>query len=320
VSNYPKVSILIPAFNSAAFIAETLDSAINQSWPNTEIIVVDDGSTDETPQILAAYRQHGLSIIHQDRCGAASARNRAFRVSSGDYIQYLDADDLLSPTKIESQINDLLLSPPLHISSCGWGGFLDTPSHATFTPQAIWKTLTPIDWMVMAWQGGGMMQTACWLTPRSLIEGTTGWDESLISNPNDDGEFFCRVLTHCTKIIFNPEAKVFYRKNVGESLSKQISTTAVKSLLLTCHSNTQQAQTLEDSERVRQACAAHYLNFIYRFHPAHKSLVHEARVSVEKLGVKIRPEIGGARFRWLTKLIGFENALKIRAFFLGRIE
>ena len=94
------VSILIPAFNAQESIAETLQSAIAQTWPRKEIIVVDDGSTDATLAIARQFESDSVRVVTQKNQGAAAARNMAFSLSHGDYIQWLDADDLLAPDKI----------------------------------------------------------------------------------------------------------------------------------------------------------------------------------------------------------------------------
>src|SRR4029078_12423266 len=89
------VSILIPAYNSEEWIADSLESALAQSWPNKEIIVVDDGSTDRTLDVVTRFDSKLVKVATQPNQGAAAARNKAFSLSNGDYIQWLDADDLL---------------------------------------------------------------------------------------------------------------------------------------------------------------------------------------------------------------------------------
>jgi glycosyltransferase involved in cell wall biosynthesis len=313
----PKVSILIPVFNSDRYVVPTIQSALDQSWKNLEVIVVDDGSTDASVKLISGFDDTKVKLIRQHRLGAAAARNKAFRNSTGDFIQYLDADDLLSPNKIESQLHDLLGSEAGRIASCGWGQFVVAVPDAKFIPEQVWASLSPLDWLVESWEGGGMMQTACWLTPRYLIEATEGWNESLVSNPNDDGEFFCRVLLNCSGILFNEDGKVFYRSNVEGSLSKQLSTAAVKSLFETCDSYAEHILAVENTERVRHACAMNYQKFIYRFHPAHKELVCLARDRIRALKIRVIKPIGGGNFQKLARIVGFENALRFRALLRG---
>ena len=98
------VSILIPAFNAEAWIGDTIRSALAQTWQRKEIIIVDDGSTDETLAIARRFASKELVVVGQENQGAAAARNHAFSLSQGDYIQWLDADDLLSPDKLARSV------------------------------------------------------------------------------------------------------------------------------------------------------------------------------------------------------------------------
>src|SRR6266404_5533326 len=88
-------------------IASTIDSAVGQTWPNKEIIVVDDGSTDGTLAIARRFASKDVSVVTQEHQGAAAARNRALSVCQGNHIQWLDADDLLERDKIERQVLEL---------------------------------------------------------------------------------------------------------------------------------------------------------------------------------------------------------------------
>jgi glycosyltransferase involved in cell wall biosynthesis len=93
------VSILIPAYNSENWIDETIISAINQVWPSKEIIIVDDGSKDDTYNCARKYESKNVILKRQDNRGACSARNTALELAQGDYIQWLDADDRLASDK-----------------------------------------------------------------------------------------------------------------------------------------------------------------------------------------------------------------------------
>ena len=99
----PLVSILIPAYNAAEWIAESLRSAMEQTWPRKEIIVVDDGSRDRTAEVARRFASNEVAVVSIENQGAAAARNHALQLAQGDYIQWLDADDLLAPDKIERQ-------------------------------------------------------------------------------------------------------------------------------------------------------------------------------------------------------------------------
>ncbi len=96
------VSVVTPVFNGARFLAEAIDSVLAQTYPTVEIVVVDDGSTDRTPEIIASYPNvHGL---RQERAGQAAARNRGVAAATGEYVAFLDADDVMLPDRLERQV------------------------------------------------------------------------------------------------------------------------------------------------------------------------------------------------------------------------
>ena len=100
----PLVSIAIPAYNAEEWIGHTLESAVGQTWPRKEIIVVNDGSTDRTAEIAKRFASKQLKVVSTENRGLSAAVNHALRQCQGDYIQELDSDDLLAPNKIEVQL------------------------------------------------------------------------------------------------------------------------------------------------------------------------------------------------------------------------
>ena len=102
--NHPLVSILVAAYNAEPWIAEALASAVGQTHPNIELIVVDDGSTDGTLAVARQFEGPRVRVIAQGNCGACAARNQAFEESQGIYVKFLDADDALTPDAIATQV------------------------------------------------------------------------------------------------------------------------------------------------------------------------------------------------------------------------
>lgn len=231
----PLVSIIIPIYNSDKFLAETIHSAMAQTWVNKEIILVDDGSTDNSLAIAKTFECEWIRIFHQQNKGASAARNYGIREAKGEYIQFLDADDLLSPNKIEEQlkllrnsINSLAIGPTVYFKD-GANPFEIPIIHEWFQEGSI----DNIDFLIKLYGGeligpnyGGMIALHSWLTPRSVIEKAGFWNENL--SFDDDGEYFCRVVLNADKIIYSEKAVAYYRKQVSNSLS---SIKSVKSII-----------------------------------------------------------------------------------------
>jgi glycosyltransferase involved in cell wall biosynthesis len=109
VTTAPIISVVIPCYNSARFLAETIESVLAQGYPNLEIVAVDDGSTDDSAKIAAQYP--GVTCVFQDNAGVAAARNNGFLHSTGEYVVFLDHDDRLVPGALNSNLQCLLDEP-----------------------------------------------------------------------------------------------------------------------------------------------------------------------------------------------------------------
>jgi glycosyltransferase involved in cell wall biosynthesis len=121
-SGKPLVSVLVPAYNAAEYLAETIDSVLAQTYPHVEIIVVDDGSKDETPAVLARYGDRVVAK-RQDNQGLAGARNAAFDLARGEYVAWLDADDVAMPERIALQVAFLEEHPDCVVVASDFSAF-----------------------------------------------------------------------------------------------------------------------------------------------------------------------------------------------------
>src|ERR1700678_4298583 len=218
----PLVSILIPAYNAEAYISDTLRSAIAQTWENKEIIVVDDGSKDKTFAVARQFESDRVKVVTQRNQGASATRNHAFSLSQGDYVQWLDADDLMAPEKTSTQIEAAERSGSKRtLISGAWAHFMHRPYRAEFLPSPLWEDLQPAEWMTRKMELNIYMQTATWLVSRELAEAAGPWDTRLLGD--DDGEFFDRVLLASNGTRFVKESRVYYRQSGASIRSASIS-------------------------------------------------------------------------------------------------
>ena len=186
----PLISILIPAYNAWPWIAETIRSALGQTWPNKEVIVVDDGSTDRTLRVAQQFEAKGVRVVTQPNQGAAAARNTAFSLSRGDYIQWLDADDLLSPHKVAHRWSKPHGRRTDEYSFLRHGVLSDmSRAKQNLFQVPFGSTFAPTEWLIRKWEGHLHVQTATWLVSRELTEAAGPWDPRLVVD--DDGEYFC---------------------------------------------------------------------------------------------------------------------------------
>jgi glycosyltransferase involved in cell wall biosynthesis len=232
--------------------------------------------------------------VSTENRGAAAARNHALQLSQGDYIQWLDADDILAPDKIERQLAALRADDSKRILlSSLWAPFYYRTRHASFVHNSLCQDLSPVEWLLRKMGENLHMQTATWLTSRELTEAAGGWDTRLLFD--DDGEYFCRVLlaSDCTRFV--PEARVFYRISPSSRVSHIGTSNGKKdAMTISMRLHIQYLRSLEDSERVRKACLTYLQNWYPTFYPERPDIVAE----LQSLAAQLHGHLEEPRLRW----------------------
>jgi glycosyltransferase involved in cell wall biosynthesis len=305
---HPTVSILIPAYNSEKWIGNTIQSALDQTWPHKEIIVVDDGSRDATLAVTKRFASSKVKVVTQANGGAAAARNTAYGLAQGDYIQWLDADDVLHPRKIEAQVARAAQVGSRRVLLSGaWAYFIYRLSTARFTPSPLWENLSPAEWLVRKMGSNLHMQTDNWLVSRELSDAAGPWDVQLWRD--NDGEYFCRVILASERIEFVPDARSYYRQAGFKSVSYiGGSSKKLESLFRSMTLHIQYLRTLEDSPRSRAACVRYIRTWLHEFYPFRQDLGDRLVVLAKQLdGEDVRPRLSW-KYDWMVKLFGWHTA------------
>jgi glycosyltransferase involved in cell wall biosynthesis len=309
----PLVSILIPAYNAANVIGDTIESALAQTWPRSEIIIVDDGSTDRTRAVARRFESRSVLVVAQENQGAAAARNRAMALCQGDYIQWLDADDLLSPDKVAKQMEARLGGfGDRTLLSSGWGYFIQRPHRAEFRPSPLWCDLSPTAWLIRKMSQNLHMQTATWLVSRELTQAAGPWNTRLLGD--DDGEYFCRVLLASDGVRFVPEGKVFYRRSPSSLSYIGFSSRKMEAHWVSMRLHVDYLRSLEDSDRVRAACVQYLQNWLMVFHPERPDIVREAEQLAAELNGRLELPRLSWKYEWIRRLFGWGLAKKAQVY------
>jgi glycosyltransferase involved in cell wall biosynthesis len=305
----PLVSIIIPAYNAAQWLRESVGSALVQTWPSKEILVIDDGSTDGTIELARDLEKSGVQVIAQTNGGASRARNAGLRAARGDYIQFLDADDLLAADKIEQQMAVLQSRGPRVLSSSAWARFRDDPREASFAPEANWRDLTGVEFLQLHYEQHCMMQPAAWLASRELLEAAGPWNEALTLN--DDGEYFARVMLQAEGIVFVEKARSFYRSGRAGSLSGRKDQKALTSLFESVRLTLSCLETADQSPRTSEAIAYAWKWTSFELYPGAPELARRAEENCARYGGSRRPLPASGRFKLLAPLLGWRLAKRL---------
>ncbi|EKA80944.1 glycosyltransferase family 2 protein, partial [Bacteroides fragilis] len=308
-----KVSILIPCYNSEKWVGETLDCCLRQTYPNIEIILVDDGSTDNSLAIARDYerKDERIHVFSQPNSGGCRARNLAFEKSTGDYIKYLDADDLMSDDMIEMQMKRLeKANDSLAISTCSWQEFWNS-TNVKFCKRCIYKDYNdPIELLTDLWTKSEMFAVTCYLVPRQLISLVGKWDEQLTKN--QDGDFFCRVLSKTSKVLFCKSPQFYYRRgHFSVSTQNSLSPTKMQSSLDSRINYEKTILPIRNTPLVRRGLALNYSIVMFNS-PVNSKWFNEAKRRIYALGEKpIHPTAKGIQKK-IVSIIGLTTYLQIK--------
>ena len=215
------VSVIMPAFNSEVYISEAIQSVVQQTYPHLELIVVDDGSTDKTREIVDGYMRGDSRIryIHQKNSGPAAARNRGIQAARGKYVAFLDSDDIWFLDKLEKQM-DFITSHSGYVVYGGarylWekpGGFVESEDTKTF--QNFDTIRENLEYLLFH---PNLTITSTVLLEKSMLEKVKGFDTTL-SSSEDDNLYFRLALHH--KFFALNEA-VFYRRRHGNNVTRKL--------------------------------------------------------------------------------------------------
>ena len=222
--NNPLVSVIIPLYNAEKSISETIYSVTSQSYYNWEIIIINDGSTDKSLSIIKSFESEKIKVISVENGGASRARNIGISIAKGDYIQFLDSDDIISHDKLRNQVA-LLEKYNASIVFCNTFRFDDIGSIQCgvysrindFSSATIQLSTEDFLYRLFIKDGIKMIAVHAFLVKRSLILSAGTWNENI--SLDDDGEFFFRVYLKVDRILYDSLSICFYRFSNINSLS-----------------------------------------------------------------------------------------------------
>ena len=201
------VSVIIPCFNAESFIKETIDSVLNQTHLNCDVVVVDDGSTDNSASLVESYKER-VTLLKQSNSGESVARNNGAKAASGDFLLFLDADDYLHPESLERLLNSLESHDhAVACMQCAWfegekeNVFHTTKPKDSFFPYIFSANINPIH---------------CWLISREFFLSLGGFMEG--QHYFEDWDFWFRVALEDVKIVPVDFAGAYYRQHQNQQL------------------------------------------------------------------------------------------------------
>ncbi len=229
------VSVIIPTYNRSSLLIDSLRSVAKQSLHNLECIIIDDGSADDTEDIVNSFIEKDSRFKYFKRSseyaiGACGSRNMGFDLSNGKYIQYLDDDDLLSRDKLELQVNNLEDQKSKNVfTTCDWDVYWESKD---FEPKNIFnnqKKILADEYLDKLAENETFIPYHTFLIPRNVVKNAGLWNVDLTIN--DDAEFMLRILLNSDGLINTKDCYVLYRTHNENRLSSSYNKDSLKSIL-----------------------------------------------------------------------------------------
>lgn len=211
------VSIIIPCFNSARFVGQAIESALAQTYTNLEIVVVDDGSTDSSRDVIGSFDDQRMRYVYQENKGLAASRNTGIRLATGHFLTFLDADDKILPDKIEIQVAAAKVNPDVGLIYTDFCYFSENELHQSVRPE---RRSQSGDMFVDLLGGSTLIVVHAPLTRRKWIDQAGGFDESLTAL--EDWDLWLRLSYTGCPFFYIDQPLALYRMTQGSMSSDQL--------------------------------------------------------------------------------------------------
>lgn len=302
----------MPAYNSGPWIVPAIASVLSQQACGLELIVVDDGSTDNTVQLVQSVNDPRIRLLHCPHAGQSVASNLGAAQARGDYLKFVDADDILLPGHLGAQLAAGRAAEGCLVS-CRWGYFREDPSAVSARRESVQRDFSdPLEWIVTSLtRDEGMMGAWMWLIPISVWQRSGGFDESLTLNK--DFDLSIRLLLASGGVRYAGDAIYGYRKGLPAAVTQIRNRAAMESAFRTTELGIASLLAREDSERIRRIAADRFQMWLYRFFPDFPDLAAQAEIRIAELGGSDRRLQGGPLLRLLQPMIGWKGVRRLQS-------
>ena len=315
----PFISVVIPVYNAEKFIAKAITSVLNQTFQDFELIIVDNGSTDNSLKVINQFRDSRINLFSQPNRGQCKALNLGLEKAKGKFIKFLDADDYVNNVHLEKMICIVKLleeneaDKTLILSR--WQRFANDGDLFPIVDRAEWCDSKPIDFITKAiGNGPDMLPGWQWLIPRKIIDSAGCWNENL--GLGNDFEFSVRLILASDKIRFSPNSIVYYRSNLKTNMSSDTSLPTILSVLSSSRIAIKNILCTSDDEKLRRACADKLQIWLMSYYPyINSSIVKEVEEDIRALGGSDANADWDKGMLFFKKLIGWKATKMLQYYY-----
>lgn len=311
--NLPLVSVIIPCYNVEEYVEECVTSVLQQTYSTIELICVDNNSSDHTYQRLEELKEKypDIIIVKEHKAGAPAARNAGLKLAKGEWVQFLDADDILLPEKIESNMNLIVLENRIiHLLI---GGCKRIKAHGAFLIREVEKT---DPWLALFRSKLGV--TSCILWKKSILKEVGGWNEQLGSS--QEYRLLFEVLKICPKtaLAYDDNVLTVNRERIDHSITHTDPVNNIKRFIalrssIISYLREYEKEYFEEKKHTYYGIMYDHIRKVSLYDP-----LLSIRLYNEVLPKKYVPgtsSISTKSFLILNKILGYPMALKLKTLF-----
>ena len=217
----PKISVIIPCYNQGKYIDDAVDSVLSQTFQDFEIIIINDGSTDEfTISKLRDYSKPKTSVVHTKNQGASAARNTGFKITQSDFIQFLDADDIILPAKFEDQLQIFVRFPETGICYTDYKIYDIDKNEFLYLPEKIFLGEDPLRDFLFRWERGLSIPIHCAIFRKEIWQDKLPFNEKL--RAEEDWMMWCDLASKRKIFHFLNKEYAYYRHHGNNKTKNKI--------------------------------------------------------------------------------------------------
>jgi glycosyltransferase involved in cell wall biosynthesis len=258
-----KVSVIMPVFNSEKYVKTAIDSVLNQTYKNIELVIINDGSTDNSEKVINVFNDNRIKYFKINNSGQCFATNYGLSHMTGEYIQFLDSDDLLHPEKIEKNMTQATKFGKNNIYISSWDRFYDSIENCSFNQKFPNREYYKVDdWISELWTYS-MVSNSSYLFHKDILIKAGLYDVEL--SLHNDLDFFTRVVLSSEGVFWEKSAKAYYRTVIGSLTSQR----AIKYVASDCKARLNAVENtlkvFENNEKIKIASINLLIRFLYEY-------------------------------------------------------
>jgi glycosyltransferase involved in cell wall biosynthesis len=316
---HPLISVIIPVFNAKPYIYNTIQSVLNQTFTDFELIIINDGSTDETEKIIEAITDDRICYYSKKNEGQCKTLNLGLSVSRGQYIKFLDSDDCINLTHLESFVLEIQRltadEQKQYLFLCKWQRFSAIRDEWPMNQRPEWSDNDPLSFIEKALGNGPDMLPAWqWLIPKNLLELSGHWNEELTLG--NDFEFSIRLILASKRIIFCQDAIVYYRSDSIGNMSSDTKFETLVSVYKSAQLGINNILAYSSAPTIKRACADKLRIWLITYYPfIEEKFIRKVEKEIGELGGSSIDPGWSFKMRVIEVLFGWKIARMLQYYF-----